>query len=71
MRSEEGYVADIRPEPETVAWRFIENHCPICTAGRLFSGLCRKEIALFQRVLGIGVVVERVTHTLAGAGRGA
>ena len=69
IRSAEGYMADVRRDPETGEWLFVENHCPICSAARLCSGLCREELALFNRVLGKDVRVERVSHILAGAGR--
>lgn len=69
IRSAEGYMADVRREPETGHWLFVENHCPICSAARLCTGLCREELALFHRVLGKGVRVERISHILAGAGR--
>jgi predicted ArsR family transcriptional regulator len=69
IRSAEGYMADVRRDPETGQWLFVENHCPICAAARLCTGLCREELALFNRVLGKNVRVERVSHILAGAGR--
>jgi predicted ArsR family transcriptional regulator len=69
IRSAEGYMAEVRREAETGAWLFVENHCPICAAARLCTGLCREELALFNRVLGKDVKVERLTHILAGAGR--
>jgi len=69
IRSAEGYMADVRRDPETGHWLFVENHCPICAAARLCTGLCREELALFNRVLGKNVRVERVSHILAGAGR--
>ena len=69
IRSAEGYMAEIRAGDEAGTWLFVENHCPICAAARLCTGLCREELALFRRVLGEGVTVERVSHILAGAGR--
>ena len=66
-RSAEGYMAEVRRDGE--GFLFIENHCPICAAARLCSGLCREELALFRRVLGSDVEVERTSHILAGAGR--
>ena len=69
IRSAEGYMAEVRREPETGEWLFVENHCPICAAARLCTGLCREELALFHRVLGKDVKVERLSHILAGAGR--
>ena len=69
IRSQEGYMADVRRDPETGDWVFVENHCPICATARLCTGLCREELALFNRVLGRDVKVERISHILAGAGR--
>ena len=68
LRSSEGYMAEVRREPETGAWLLVENHCPICSAARVCQGLCREELALFQRVLG-DVKIERLSHIVAGAGR--
>ena len=62
IRSHEGYMADVKRDPETGDWLFVENHCPICAAARLCTGLCREELALFNRVLGSDVRVERVSH---------
>jgi predicted ArsR family transcriptional regulator len=69
IRSAEGYMAEVRRDPETGQLLFIENHCPICAAARLCTGLCREELALFHRVLGKNIRVERLSHILAGAGR--
>jgi predicted ArsR family transcriptional regulator len=69
IRSAEGYMAEVRRDAETGDWLFVENHCPICAAARLCTGLCREELALFNRVLGKDVNVERLSHILAGAGR--
>ena len=69
IRAKEGYMAEVRREAETGAWLFVENHCPICAAARLCTGLCREELALFHKVLGRDVKIERISHILAGAGR--
>ena len=69
IRSAEGYMAEVKRDPESGGWLFVENHCPICAAARLCTGLCREELALFTRVLGPGAKVERISHILAGAGR--
>jgi predicted ArsR family transcriptional regulator len=69
IRTKEGYMAEVRREAETGAWLFVENHCPICAAARLCTGLCREELALFHKVLGRDVKIERLSHILAGAGR--
>jgi predicted ArsR family transcriptional regulator len=68
LRSAEGYMAEVRREPETGAWLLVENHCPICSAARVCQGLCREELALFHRVLG-DVKIERLSQIVAGAGR--
>ncbi len=69
IREREGYMAEVRLDPETGDLLLVENHCPVCAAARVCTGLCREEIALFERVLGRHVRVERLTHILAGAGR--
>ena len=69
IRSKEGYMAEVRREPETGAWLLVENHCPICAAARLCTGLCREELSLFHKVLGRDVKIERISHIIAGAGR--
>jgi predicted ArsR family transcriptional regulator len=68
IRSTEGYMAEARPEVDG-AWLLVEHHCPVCAAARLCTGLCREELSLFQRVLGEDARIERITHTLTGAGR--
>lgn len=69
LRTEEGYMAEVRREEGSGAWLLVENHCPVCAAARLCTGLCREELALFQRVLGKSTRIERISHILAGAGR--
>ncbi|HUZ12910.1 MAG TPA: hypothetical protein VMU93_08690 [Caulobacteraceae bacterium] len=69
IRSAEGYMAEVRREPESGAWLLVEHHCPVCAAARLCTGLCREELDLFRRVLGDGLRIERLAHALAGAGR--
>jgi predicted ArsR family transcriptional regulator len=69
IREREGYMAEVRRDPETGDLLLVENHCPVCAAARVCTGLCREEIHLFERVLGRHVRVERLTHIVAGAGR--
>ena len=69
IREREGYMAEVRRDAETGDLLLVENHCPVCAAARVCTGLCREELALFERVLGRDVRVERVGHILAGAGR--
>ena len=68
IRSEEGYMAEVRKDGKD-AWLLLEHHCPICSAARACSGICREELNLFRRVLGKDIRVERVSHILAGAER--
>jgi predicted ArsR family transcriptional regulator len=68
LRSAEGYMAALEARDDG-SYLLVENHCPICTAAAVCSGLCRAELAVFRAVLGEGVVVERRDHILAGARR--
>lgn len=67
LRSEEGYMAEIRLLPD--GWLLIENHCPICAAAERCQQFCRSELEMFQSLLGSSATVERVDHLLAGARR--
>ena len=69
LREAEGYMAEVRRDPEGGGFLFIENHCPIGAAARACQGLCREELSLFQRVLGKAAKIERTSHILAGASR--
>lgn len=69
IREREGYMAEVRDDPEGDGLLLLEHHCPICAAARVCQGLCREELVLFSRVLGPGATVERVSHIVAGAGR--
>ncbi|NNG05086.1 MAG: transcriptional regulator [Inquilinus sp.] len=68
IRTEEGYMAEIREAPGG-GFLLIENHCPICRAAAACSGLCEAELQVFRRALGDRVRVERTDHILAGARR--
>ncbi len=65
VRSEEGYMAEVKPAGRG-AFLFIENHCPICAAATACQGLCATELDLFRAVLGPGVMVERTDHIVSG-----
>ena len=69
IREREGYMPELKRDPESDGFLFLENHCPICSAAKLCQNLCREELSLFRRVLGEGVKVERTSHILAGATR--
>lgn len=68
IRSEEGYMAEVRPGGDG-CWLFLENHCPICAAAHLCTGLCREELALFKKVIGKDIHIERIDHIITGARR--
>lgn len=68
IRTEEGYMADVRREPDG-GFLLVENHCPICAAAVSCTGLCAKELEVFQAVLGERVAVTRTEHIVAGARR--
>ena len=65
VRTEEGYMAEVRPE-EGGSYLLVENHCPICAAANACQGFCSTELDLFRSVLGTGVQVERVEHIVSG-----
>ena len=65
VRSEEGYMAEVRPDGRA-GYLFVENHCPICAAATICQGFCATELDLFRAVLGPGVRVERAEHILSG-----
>ena len=68
IRTDEGYMADVKREPGG-EFLLVENHCPICTAAAACTGLCAKEVEVFQSVLGDDVVISRTEHIIAGARR--
>lgn len=68
IRTREGYMAEWNREPDG-SLLLVENHCPICAAAATCQNFCRAELAIFQRVLGDDVAVERQEHILAGARR--
>ena len=65
VRTEEGYMAEVRREEEG-SYLLIENHCPICAAANACQGFCATELDLFRSVLGPGVTVERAEHIISG-----
>ncbi|HJU93156.1 MAG TPA: metalloregulator ArsR/SmtB family transcription factor [Pyrinomonadaceae bacterium] len=65
VRTEEGYMAEIRAEGEG-SYLLIENHCPICAAANACQGFCATELDLFRSVLGPGVTIERAEHIISG-----
>ncbi|QYO63918.1 helix-turn-helix transcriptional regulator [Leptolyngbya sp. 7M] len=67
LRTEEGYMAEIQTLDEGT-FLLIENHCPICAAATACTGLCARELEIFQRIL-LDAVVERTEHIIAGERR--
>ncbi|MBV9390039.1 MAG: transcriptional regulator [Chroococcidiopsidaceae cyanobacterium CP_BM_ER_R8_30] len=65
LRTEEGYMAEVEALPDG-SFLLIENHCPICVAATACTGLCDRELEVFQTILGQGVTVERTEHIVAG-----
>src|SRR5919206_1888289 len=65
VRSEEGYMAEVRREADG-SYLLVENHCPICAAANACQGFCTTELDLFRSVLGPGVAVERAEHIIRG-----
>ena len=65
VRTEEGYMAEVRREDEG-SYLLVENHCPICAAANACQGFCTTELDLFRSVLGPGVDIERVEHIISG-----
>jgi predicted ArsR family transcriptional regulator len=65
LRTEEGYMAEVRAE-EDGSYLLVENHCPICAAANACQGFCTTELDLFGAVLGPGVRIEREQHIVSG-----
>ena len=65
VRTEEGYMADARPDGRG-GFLLIENHCPICAAATACQGFCTTELDLFRAVLGPDASVERMEHIVSG-----
>jgi predicted ArsR family transcriptional regulator len=65
VRTEEGYMAEVRAEKDG-SYLLVENHCPICAAANSCQGFCATELDLFRSVLGPGVDVEREEHIVSG-----
>lgn len=68
IRTEEGYIAEVRDQ-EDGSFLLIENHCPICAAAAVCTGLCRAELEVFQSVLGPRVEIARTEHIISGSRR--
>ncbi|MEM1242505.1 MAG: metalloregulator ArsR/SmtB family transcription factor [Cyanobacteria bacterium P01_H01_bin.26] len=68
IRTDEGYMAEVLPQADGSVL-LVENHCPICAVAETCTGLCARELEVFQAVLGEHVEVERTEHILNGSRR--
>jgi predicted ArsR family transcriptional regulator len=68
IRTNEGYMAEVQAQANG-SFLLIENHCPICAAATACTGLCAKELEVFQSILGNEINVQRVEHIIAGERR--
>jgi iron-sulfur cluster biosynthesis transcriptional regulator SufR len=68
IRTHEGYMAEVQTQADG-SFLLIENHCPICAAATACTGLCAKELEVFQSILGDDTTIERVEHIIAGERR--
>jgi predicted ArsR family transcriptional regulator len=68
IRTDEGYMAEVQPQADG-SFVLLEKHCPNCAAAVACTGLCGKELEVFQEVLGEDVMIERTEHIVAGARR--
>jgi predicted ArsR family transcriptional regulator len=68
IRTGEGYMAEVQPQADG-SFLLVENHCPICAAATACTGLCAKELEVFQSILGDDTHIRRVEHIIAGERR--
>lgn len=68
IRTNEGYMAELQIQADS-SFLLVENHCPICAAATAYSGLCAKELEVFQSSLGDETAVQRIEHIIAGERR--
>lgn len=67
IRTREGYMAEYEKNDE--GFLLVENHCPICAAATICQGFCTSELNTFRSVLGKEVIINRVSHIIAGERR--
>lgn len=67
-RTAEGFMADVL-ENSDGSFSFVEKHCPICEAAKACSNLCKKEMDMFQHIVGDNVDISRGEHILKGNNR--
>ncbi|WP_428228406.1 helix-turn-helix transcriptional regulator [Flavobacterium sp.] len=67
IRTREGYMAEYSKNDQ--GYLLVENHCPICAAATVCQGFCTSELNTFRSVLGKDVIINRVSHIIAGERR--
>lgn len=67
IRTREGYMAEY--SANDLGFLLVENHCPICAAATICQGFCSSELNTFRSVLGEEVIINRVSHIVAGERR--
>ena len=68
IRTNEGYMAEVQTQADG-SFLLIQNHCPICAAATVCTGLCAKELEIFQSLLGDETNIQRIEHIVAGERR--
>lgn len=68
IRTNEGYMAEVQAQADG-SFLLVENHCPVCAAATACTGLCAKELEVFQSILGDDTNIKRVEHIIAGERR--
>ena len=69
LRTREGYMADVLPGDEPDQFLLVENNCPVCEAARECSGICERELKVFEELMGEDVAIYRTDHITKGARR--
>jgi predicted ArsR family transcriptional regulator len=64
LRDQAGYQAECADLDDGL--RLTENNCAIFRVAEKHPAVCAQELSLFERVLGPGVEVTRVSHAIAG-----
>lgn len=67
IRTREGYMAEYSKNDD--GYLLVENHCPICAAATICQGFCSSELNTFRSVLGNEVIINRISHIIAGERR--
>ncbi|MBO8171796.1 MAG: transcriptional regulator [Bacillaceae bacterium] len=58
IQNEKGYMVELKKDPETGAYIFVEKNCPISDVAKEFTHACNCELSLFQKVLPDAEVIQ-------------